>query len=119
MSAKPKQKDLDAVEPSLEPGEEILSALFASPKGNHMQIGTRFLMGNRDMRAANNAGKATGLELSRFMMVVLTNKRLLTFGRTGMGKIKEPRGRRADRRGHVDHPQEVPGSAEHHDRGRR
>lgn len=100
---KQEQRIVDGVAPFLGPGEEVLAALVAQPKGTTKGIaGTGALgaaggtlMGGGERRAAHEAAAGAELVLATPCAIVLTRSRLLTVkigAPIGMGlggKVKE------------------------------
>ena len=80
----------------LQPGEKVLSAIRTQPSGSTVAMGVGGLVGNavaghQAKKAQEGAGEgsiAKGWAQGRFA-VALTDKRLLTFNYTAMGKPKD------------------------------
>ncbi len=75
----------DQAQPYLEPGEQVLSAIIAQPRGTTTaraggNAGSVF--GGRSIKRARNAGAETGLELTSPMALALTDRRLLVLSIT-------------------------------------
>lgn len=78
--------------PYLEPGETVLSAVIARPRGSTMAVagGAAGLagavagqaLGGRSVRRNNQAGAEAGLKLANPMALVLTDRRLLVLEAT-------------------------------------
>lgn len=69
--------------PYLEPGEEVVSACIAQPKGRTRAAagggGVVREMGLREQRASEAAGEEAGLQTAAPMALAVTNRRLATF----------------------------------------
>jgi hypothetical protein len=72
------------IAPYLEPGETVLSAVIARPRGATMaQAGLAGqALGGHNIRRNNRAGTEAGLELANPMVLALTDRRLLVLKAT-------------------------------------
>jgi hypothetical protein len=78
-----KQEDRirEVAAPFLEPGEQILAAIYAAPRGKTTAVaagGVGGLVGSRQMGKNRAAAEEAGIQLSSTMAVVVTQSRLLT-----------------------------------------
>jgi hypothetical protein len=80
MSTSYEDKIKEQAEPYLEPGERVLAAFIAQPRGANM-AGAGGLapsaIGGRKVKEARRAAKASGLQLARPMALALTDRRLV------------------------------------------
>ena len=65
-------------EPFLEPGEEILAAIVAAPRGHTQSVAGSMELGAAQQQRAGAAAEQAGLRLAAPMAVALTPQRLLT-----------------------------------------
>jgi hypothetical protein len=83
----------DRARPLLDDGEEIVTALVASPRGSNtaLQVGAAGAIGRKWANKHVGAADASGIEIHRNMVVALTQTRLLTMKVTisMMGAVKE------------------------------
>jgi hypothetical protein len=80
MSTSYEDKIKEQAEPYLEPGERVLAAFIAQPRGANM-AGAGGLapsaIGGRKVKEARRAAEASGLQLARPMALALTDRRLV------------------------------------------
>jgi hypothetical protein len=62
----------------MEPGEEVLAAIVAAPRGHTQSVAGAMELGAAQQRGANAAAEQAGLRLAAPMAVALTARRLLT-----------------------------------------
>jgi hypothetical protein len=89
MSTSYEDKIKEQAEPYLEPGERVLAAFIAQPRGANM-AGAGGLapsaIGGRKVKEARRAAEASGLQLARPMALALTDRRLVVLKISPMGK---------------------------------
>lgn len=87
------EKIKEGAAPSLEPGEQILAALVASPRGSSTGAvgGAAGLIGGQWSGKNASGAQAAGLVVERNCGVVLTPSRIMTFGLgiSMMGAVKD------------------------------
>jgi hypothetical protein len=72
------RKIKDGAEPFLEPGEEILSAVIAAPRGYTQSVAGSMNLGSAQQGRAAGAAERVDLRLEAPMALALTQRRLLT-----------------------------------------
>jgi hypothetical protein len=81
--------------PFLEPGEEVLAALVAAPRGHTQSVAGVREIGNKQQQTATDAADQAGMRLEGPMALALTPKRLLALaisnpvGMGASGKVKD------------------------------
>ncbi len=85
----------EGAKPFLEPGEEVLVALVAAPRGHTQSVAGVEGIGDRQQKRATDAADQAGMRLEAPMALALTSKRLLALsisnpvGMGVSGKVKE------------------------------
>jgi hypothetical protein len=80
MSTSYEDKIKEQAEPYLEPGERVLAAFIAQPRGANMARAGGLApsaIGGRKVKEARRAAEASGLQLARPMALALTDRRLV------------------------------------------
>lgn len=78
----------EGAQPFLEPGEEVLAAFVARPRGWTQKTAGSMAVGARQARQAGEAAGKAGFELASPMALAVTQRRLLSMGmgaQVGMG----------------------------------
>lgn len=78
----------EGAQPFLEPGEEVLAAFVARPRGWTQKTAGSMVVGARQARQAGEAAGKAGFELASPMALAVTQRRLLSMGmgaQVGMG----------------------------------
>lgn len=83
MKSKYTEKYREQAAEYLEPGEEVLSACIAQPKGRTLAVvaggGIARQIGNRQQNASSTAAEQAGLLVEGPMAIAVTNQRVATF----------------------------------------
>jgi hypothetical protein len=80
MSTSYEDKIKEQAEPYLEPGERVLAAFIAQPRGANMARAGGLApsaIGGRKVKEARRAAEASGLQLARPMALAVTDRRLV------------------------------------------
>ena len=80
MSTSYEDKIKEQAEPYLEPGERVLAAFIAQPRGANMATAGGLApsaIGGRKVKEARRAAEASGLQLARPMALAVTDRRLV------------------------------------------
>ena len=80
MSTSYEDKIKEQAEPYLEPGERVLAAFIAQPRGANMARAGGLApsaIGGRKVKEARRAAEVSGLQLARPMALALTDRRLV------------------------------------------
>jgi hypothetical protein len=80
MSTSYEDKIKEQAEPYLEPGERVLAAFIAQPRGANMATAGGLApsaIGGRKVKDARRAAEASGLQLARPMALAVTDRRLV------------------------------------------
>ncbi len=82
MSTSYEDKIKGQAEPYLEPGERVLAAFIAQPRGTNVAMGGGLApsaIGGRKIKEARRVAEAGGLQLARPMALAVTDRRLVVF----------------------------------------
>jgi hypothetical protein len=95
MRSAQERKIADGAAPHLDPGEEILAAIVAAPRGHTQAVAGSMQLGAAQQGRARGAASQAGIRLEAPMALAVTQRRLLTL-RIGTpiglgigGKVKE------------------------------